>query len=328
MTPENASQATPQPHSAHLTPEMPLTPVIEAWSIYLQDQGRSPHTIKAFTGDLRLLATYLPPDTPLGRISTDDLNRFMDWVKEGRGVPCSPKTCARRITSLKSFFKWLYEGGVILTNPAERLVQHSVLSPLPEVLSPAEVEAVVAAAQALRTAHPADARPYVLLTLLLGTGIKKSETVNIHLNHLAIDAPQPYLFVRYASPQHRYRERKIPLPEGWLEAFEEYRSQYTLQERLFPWTARRLEYLLEELGEAAGLDKHLSFSMCRWTAALMDLRAGMEPNAIRQKLGVSKVQWRELYAKLQRLDALVPSEPTPAADASSAAQPPSPPPQD
>ena len=305
---------------AHLTDQMPLTPLLKAWSIYLADQGRSPHTIKAFTGDLKLLANYLPPDTPVGRISTEDLNRFMDWVKNGRGVPCSPKTCARRITSLKSFFRWLYEKGVLLANPAERLIQHSVLSPLPQVLSPAEVDAVLTAAQALRTARPPDARPYVLVSLLLGTGIKKSETVNIHLNHLALDEPEPYLFVRYNNPQHRYRERKIPLPAGWIDAYEEYRRQYPLQEHLFPWTARRLEYLLEELGEAAGLEKHLSFSMCRWTAALMDLRAGMEPNAIRQKLGVSKVQWRELYAKLQRLDATTPK---PEGD-----EHPTPPPQD
>ncbi len=299
------------PLSAHLTAEMPLAPLIKAWRIYLEDQGRSPHTIKAFTGDLRLLANYLPPDMPVGRISTDDLNRFMTWVKEGRGVPCSPKTCSRRITSLKVFFKWLHEKGVLLANPAERLVQHSVLSPLPDVLSPAEVQAVMEAAEARRIGPPADARPYVLLRLLLSTGIKKSETVNIHLNHLALDEPEPYLFVRYSSPQHRYRERKIPLPPDWLDAFQEYRAQYPLQERLFPWTARRLEYLLEEIGEAAGLTKHLSFSMCRWTAALNDLRAGMEPNAIRQKLGVSKVQWRELYQKLQRLDEITPQAPPP-----------------
>ncbi len=298
---------------AHLTANLPLPPLIQAWRIYLEDQGRSPNTVKAFTGDLKLLTRYLPPDTPVGRITTDDLNRFMAWVKEGRGVPCSPKTCARRITSLKSFFKWLHEKGVVVGNPAERLVQHSVLSPLPQVLTPAEVQAVLQTAQAFREARPPDARPYVLVALLLETGIKKSEAVNIHLNHLALDAPEPYLFIRYASPQHRYRERKIPLSDTWIEALQEYRTQYPLQERLFPWTARRLEYLLQDLSEAAGLEKRLSFSMCRWTCALMDLRRGMEPTAIRQKLGVSRVQWREVYQKLQRLDALTPREEGPAA---------------
>ncbi|MEO8357858.1 MAG: hypothetical protein ABI621_18275 [Chloroflexota bacterium] len=41
--------------------------------------------------------------------------------------------------------------------------------------------------------------------------------------------------------------------------------------------------------------------MCRWTFALNDFRAGEEPEKIRQKLGVSKIQWRELYIKLKQL---------------------------
>ena len=43
--------------------------------------------------------------------------------------------------------------------------------------------------------------------------------------------------------------------------------------------------------------------MCRWTCTLMDYRAGMEPEKIRQKLGVSKIQWREVFMKLKQLDA-------------------------
>jgi integrase/recombinase XerD len=41
--------------------------------------------------------------------------------------------------------------------------------------------------------------------------------------------------------------------------------------------------------------------MCRWTCAVRDARAGMDENAIRQKLGLSKIQWREIGMKLKRL---------------------------
>jgi integrase/recombinase XerD len=41
--------------------------------------------------------------------------------------------------------------------------------------------------------------------------------------------------------------------------------------------------------------------MCRWTSALSDWQAGVDPNKIRQKLGVSRIQWRELRMKLERL---------------------------
>ena len=51
--------------SAHITEHSTLTPTVKAWRIYLADQGNSPHTVKAFAADLRLLATFLPPDRPL-----------------------------------------------------------------------------------------------------------------------------------------------------------------------------------------------------------------------------------------------------------------------
>ncbi len=289
-------------NSAHITAQSLLTPTIKAWEIYLDDQGSSIHTIKAFTHDLELLAFFLPPDRTLGSITTTDLNNFLEWLQNGRGVPCSPKTLARRITSIKAFFRWLHSNGVILIDPAEKVLQKSVLSPLPEVLNAEEVQAVLDAAEAHRRSAKPDARPYTLLLLLLSTGIKKGECLALSPNHVDEETPDgPLLFVRYANPQHRYKERKISLPETWISAYHEYRSQYPLVDRLFPWSPRRLEYILEDLGEEAGLTKHLSFDMCRWTSALTDWLAGVEHNKIRQKLGISKIQWREVSMKLEQL---------------------------
>jgi integrase/recombinase XerD len=288
--------------SAHITTQSLLTPTIQAWRIYLDDQGNSPHTVKAFTADLHLLAAYLPPDRSLGKITTPDLNNFLEWLQTGRGVPCSPKTLSRRITSLKAFFRWLHQKGVILIDPAEKVLQKSVISPLPDVLTPDEVQAVLDAADFHRHAARPDARSYALVSLLLETGIKKGECLNLNLNHIDPETPNgPLLFVRYASPQHRYKERKIALSANWVEAYQEYKAQYQPTDRLFPWSQRRLEYLLEDLGEEAGLNKHLSFDMCRWTCGLTDWRLEADRNKIRQKLGISKIQWREISMKLERL---------------------------
>jgi site-specific recombinase XerD len=301
------SNDTSNQPTAHISSQTTLVPAIHAWRIYLEDQGSSLHTVKAFTADLLLLASYLPPDRTLGSISTGDLNNFLHWMQNNRGVPCSPKTLARRITSLKAFFRWLHKYGVVLIDPAEQVIQRSVLSPLPTVLTPEEVQAALQAADRHRRGNKRDARTYTLLLLLLETGIKKTECLSISLNHIDLEAePEPLLFIRYSNPQHRYKERKLPLSQDWIEAFKEYKVQYNLTDPLFPWSPRRLEYLLEDVGEEASLWKHISFDMCRWTCALSDWESGMDPNKIRQKLGISKIQWREVRMKLEQLSSKEP----------------------
>lgn len=292
------------PVAPPLSSKITLPPAIQAWASFLQDQGSSVHTVKAFTGDIRLLASFLPADQAVGTITTNDLNNFLDWMQHKRGVECSPKTLSRRITSLKGFFRWLQSGGAVLADPAERVVQRSVLSPLPDVLSEDEMDKVLAVAARQRRGKKGDARAYTLLSLLLSTGIKKGETLALKTNHVDLEAADgPTLFVRYPSPKDRYKERKISLPAEWVEAYEEYRTQYDLSDALFPWSPRRLEYLLEDIGKEAGLEQQLSFLMCRWSCALRDLRSGMDENHLRQKLGVSEIQWRELNMKLSRLRA-------------------------
>jgi integrase/recombinase XerD len=293
---------SPSSTSAHLTPQAPLGTAIKAWELYLYDQGRSPNTVKAFLSDVNLLAGFLPPDRQIGAVTTADLNRFFKWMEKERDVPCSPKTLARRITSVKSLFRWLHQYGTLTLDPAEKVAQRSAISPLPQVLTDDEMAAALEAADRHRRGPKPDARPYALLSLLLNTGVKKSECLGIHLNHIDLDSQGgPLVFVRYASPSNRYKERKLLLTEEWVTAYKEYLAQYAPTDQLFPWSPRRLEYLLEDIGEEAALDKHLSFDMCRWTCALRDYKSGMEFDRIRQKLGVSKIQWRELNMKLRQL---------------------------
>src|SRR4030067_1935090 len=132
--------------SAHLTSKTTLLPAINAWEIYLYDQGRSPNTVKAFLSDVRLLAQFIAPDRNLESITTEDLNNFFHWMENERAVPCSPKTLARRITSTKSFFRWLNQYGVLLIDPAEKVLQRSAISPLPQVLTENEYQAALLAA--------------------------------------------------------------------------------------------------------------------------------------------------------------------------------------
>ncbi len=299
MSPDNVAIGS------QINAQTPLPPAIKGWESYLIDQGRSIYTIKAFSGDLNLLASYLPPDRPIGSITTNDINSFLKWLQTGRGVPCSEKSLARRVTSIKSFFRWLAKYGAVSINPAEKVLQKTAISPLPAVLTTAEESRVTDTAQALRKALKSDARPLCLVTLLLETGIKKGECLALDLNHIDKESPDgAVLFIRYSNPRSRYKERKIALSSEWMQVLEEYLGQYQPKERLFPWSPRRLEYILEDLSVAAGIEKHLSFDMCRWTCAMNDWEAGIEPDKIRQKLGISKIQWREVSMKLRQLAAI------------------------
>ncbi len=154
---------SPSADLAHITPETNLAPALKAWEMFLNDQGRSPNTVKAFLSDVRLLREFLPPDITLGAISTNDLNHFFEWMEKDRAVPCSPKTLARRITSTKSFFRWLHQHGAILIDPAEKVLQRSAISPLPQVLDEDEMQAALLAADRHRRERKPDARPYTLL---------------------------------------------------------------------------------------------------------------------------------------------------------------------
>ena len=287
---------------AQINAQTTLPPAIKGWESYLKDQGRSNYTIKAFSGDLHLLASYLPPDRPIGSITTNDINLFLKWLQTGRGVPCSEKSLARRVTSIKSFFRWLSKYGAVSINPAEKVLQKTAISPLPTVLTTMEESLVIENARALCNALKSDARPLCLVSLLLETGIKKGECLAVDLNHIDKESPGgAVLFIRYSNPRSRYKERKIALSSEWMQVLDEYVRQYQPKERLFPWSPRRLEYILEDLSLAAGIEKHLSFDMCRWTCAMNDWEAGIEPDKIRQKLGISKIQWREVSMKLRQL---------------------------
>lgn len=299
--------------TAHIQESTLMHPAIQAWKIFLRDQGRSHHTLKAFTADLNLLESYLPTDKQIGQITTADLENHLNWMEKERGVPCSPKTLSRRITSIKSFFRWLFEAGVIKTNPADPIIQKVVASRLPHALTRKQVETALEAAEAIRDGAKGDTRPLTLFKLVLETALKKGECLSLMTEHLEIEDPRnAALYVRYSNPRFRYKERRLPLSESWVEVYQSYVKQYQIKDQVFPWSQRRLEYLLSDIAESAKLERNISFDSLRWTSAVLDFAEGKDPEIIRQKLGISKIQWRDVQERLRKL-AVELDYPTPSA---------------
>ncbi len=291
---------------ADLTVDSPLPVAMERFRDHLVQQEYAENTVKSFLGDLGILKRYLEGSPPIGQISTKDLQDYMHWLQYERGKPCSPKSYARRLTTLKVFFSWLADLGVLPADPAAPLVHKPVQAPLPRYLYDDQVDRVLVATRQMMTgealAKKSDPRPHLLVTLLLHTGIKKQECMGIKLAHIDTSNPAgPVVHIRYDNPRMQYKERRLRLPAGWSQTLAAYRRAYEPRDFLFPCTARNLEYVLANVAKLAGLADGVSFEMLRWTCAVRDFRANMDPDQLRRKLGLSRMSWQETEPKLVRL---------------------------
>ncbi len=292
----------PVAQRCELTPDSSLSSAMEHFSDHMVQREFAENTIKSFLGDLRIFKRYLKGNPPVAQISTGDLKGFLHWLQHERGKPCSPKSYSRRMTTLKVFFAWLTGLGITSKDPAAALVHKPVKTPLPRILGDNEVDEVLSATRLMMAAEKSDPRPHLLVTLLLHTGIKKRECMGIRLSHLdTSNQAEPYVQIRYENPRLQYKERRLRLPPDWAQTLARYREVYEPQDPLFSCTARNLEYVLTNVARAAGLPHGLSFEMLRWTCAVRDHQARMDPDHLRRKLGLSQMSWRETRPKIIRL---------------------------
>lgn len=271
---------------------------------YMLRKGFSENTIKAFRNDLKIYIKYAGPDTKLMDVTTRSLNEYLEWMQSERGKPCSAKTLTRRITTLKVFFGWLHGIGVIGTDPAEAVIQQTARTPLPVILRDDGIGRLVRAAQDhLWDRTKPDARPYLLVSLLLQTGMKKSECSNLLISDIdTSDVHAPTVRIHYAEERNAHKNRVLPLHQNIIPPLTQYLEQYKPKIHLFECTPRNLEYVLEEVGKKAGIRYlQVGFETLRWTAAVNDYRHGMPEEQLRQKMGLSKISWRETREKIIQL---------------------------
>jgi site-specific recombinase XerD len=296
--PDEATQRPP------LRADSSLSLAVAAFDEYMLRKGFSDNTIKAFRNDLKIVQQYVGEETRLHTVTTQQLNDFLDWLQNGRGTPCSAKTLARRITTLKVFFGWLHGIGVLGTDPAEPVLQQPARPPLPAILRDDEVNRLVRTAQNyLWDRSRPDARPYLLVSLLLQTGLKKAECARLLISDIDVShASAPEVTIRYPEEQNAHKNRTVALHPSIVSVLNQYLSQYKPETYLFECTPRNLEYVLDEVGEKAGITRlQVGFEALRWTCAVRDYRMGTPEERLRQKLGLSKISWRETREKIFQL---------------------------
>lgn len=283
-----------------------LDEALAAYAKHLERRPISDNTRKAFWGDVNMFAHFITPSeddnrpAPLLTSITSERIRGFIAHEERRKNANSPKSIERRLTSVKVFFRWLHESGVIAIDPADSVPYKPLVDPLPEYLTEPQAAAVIQAARDVAAGDRLDTRPLAIVALVLETGMKKGECLKLTLGD--VDRSPRGVWIRYDKKHLKFKERRLPITDECLSALDAHIQRYQPRDRLFDCTGRNLEYIFNrKVAPLADLNA-LTFEMLRWTCALRDYRAGdMNEEQLQFKYGLSPVGWSEMEAKLARI---------------------------
>jgi integrase/recombinase XerC len=168
-------------------PEPDLAPpVAAALTCFLRhldlERGRSPHTVRAYRGDLVGLLAGLPDVAAL------DLPRMRRWLGEAHAAGVGRSTLARRAAAARTFTAWARRTGLRPDDPGTRLASPRPRPGLPAVLHPEQAAALLdAAGSGAAEGEPVTLRDLALLEVLYGTGIRVAELCGLDLDDVDQD---------------------------------------------------------------------------------------------------------------------------------------------
>jgi integrase/recombinase XerC len=262
----------------------------------------SPHTLRAYAGDLEELAEGLAKlgVRRSGAVDLFLLRRYLTGLRP-RGL--APRSVARKISAIRAFFRWQAESGRIPASPAEGLRQPRRGRSLPRVLSRAEVRALLES-QPEPGAGWLGARNQALLETLYSTGARVSELAVMSLGDLDLHDGTVLL-----QGKGR-RERLAGLGRPCVRAIEAYqealadararrdRRAVFLNNRGTRLTARSIARVLDARVVAAGLPAGISPHTLRHSFATHMLKAGANLREVQELLGHRSVASTQVYTHL------------------------------
>ncbi|MDP2942623.1 MAG: site-specific integrase, partial [Candidatus Omnitrophota bacterium] len=183
---------------------------IEKFIRYLEiERNASKHTIINYSVDLNSLKDFAG-ETPVEKIDYVMLRRYLVILKEKN---LSKVSVARKIASIRSFFKFLCREGIVKTNPATSLSTPKRDKYLPKFLDEADVVKLIESPEGEAEAA---SRDRAILETLYSTGIRVSELVGLNINN--IDQIGGVVKV-YGKGK---KERIVPIGERALQAIRQY----------------------------------------------------------------------------------------------------------
>ncbi|APG85655.1 site-specific tyrosine recombinase XerD [Sinorhizobium americanum] len=281
------------------------------------ERGAAVNTLQSYERDLRDASAFLRTcGTRLNAATADDLRRYLSHLA-GEGFKSSSQ--ARRLSSLRQFYKFLYAEGLRGDDPTGILDAPKKARTLPKTLSIDDVTRLIGQAEAEAGSGGEDAfaklRMHALLELLYATGMRVSELVSLPASVLAQNGR--FLVIRGKGN----KERLVPLSQASIRAMRTYgdalraREAETESPWLFPSSgksghlprqvfARDLKSLAARAGiRVAAISPHV----LRHAFASHLLANGADLRAVQELLGHSDISTTQIYTHVleERLHELV-----------------------
>jgi integrase/recombinase XerD len=276
------------------------------------ERGASKNTCLAYQRDLEDFTRWLAKRPhSVAEADSADIRDFLTALAR-RGL--APSSSARKLSSLRQFFKFLHSDGYRDDNPTTIIDSPRQGRSLPKILSEAEVGALLVAARTVKEA--AGDRILAMMELLYATGLRVSELVGLPLN--AVNGDRQVLLVKGKGN----KERMVPMNGEARAALDTYLAvritflpEGTESRWLFPSrskeghvTRRRFAQMLGDLALAANLDpRRVSPHVLRHAFASHLLANGADLRLVQQMLGHADISTTQIYTHIldARLKSLV-----------------------
>lgn len=193
-------------------------PALREYQNYLRvEKGLRPLTCEAYAGDLHTFAEFIDQhQVLLEAVAQKDVVTFLEHL---RAHGMDTRSCARKLSSLRGFYKWLLLDGRIHHDPTVNVESPKTWKVLPKALAEPEVNELLNRA-ALSASHPqaraADLRDRAILELLYGGGLRVSELTALSVGDLALDLGRVH--VRGKGD----KERIVPLGRAAVQTVDAY----------------------------------------------------------------------------------------------------------
>lgn len=279
---------------------------IKQFEQYLRlERSLSNHSVKAYVGDLNKLKGYIllqdTHDDPC-QLSTGDLQNFLQYLNK---LSMSPRSQARIISAVKSFYKFLRFEEYTENDPATLIEAPKLGRKLPDTLSFQEIELIIAA---IDHSKGEGARNRAIIETLYSSGLRVSELLSLRKEDIHFDVG----FLRVLGKGNK--ERLVPIGSSALKYLDIYLEQVRKLMSVKPEAASLIFLnkrgsqlsrvsvfnLVKELAAKAGIKKSISPHTFRHSFATHLIEGGADLRAVQQMLGHESITTTEIYTHLDR----------------------------